>query len=93
MVTLSAKAQVDAVMAHAFSVQSLAHTHLRHQVCCELFEYSGAHAVDDVVLIAALQDHRVDSLQVQQVSQQKTRWPLPQRFLPASACNPQFTRV
>jgi len=77
VVTLSAKAQVDAVMAHAFSVQSLAHTHLRHQVCGELFEYSSAHAVDDVVLIAALQDHRIDSLQVQQVSQQKTRRPRP----------------
>jgi len=76
-VTFSSKAQVDAVVAHAFAVQSLAHTHLRHQVCGELFEYSSAHAVDDVVLIAALQDHRIDTLQVQQVSQQKTRRPRP----------------
>ena len=62
---LAAEADVDVVMAHAFSMQTVADAHRGHQIRRELFQHAGAHAIDHVFVIAPLQNHRIDPLQVQ----------------------------
>ena len=60
---------VDAVVTHALAPKPLAHAGLCEQVHGALLEHAGPDAFDHVFLGAALEDHRVDPLQMQQVTE------------------------
>jgi hypothetical protein len=57
MVSFTSETQLDAVVAQTFPVQPITDAHLCHQIRSELFEDSGANAVNHIILIAVLQDH------------------------------------
>ena len=64
--------EVDTVVTHALALQPLAHAGLCEQVHGRLLEHAGPHAFDHVFFGAALEDHRVDALQVQQLTEHQT---------------------
>jgi hypothetical protein len=68
-VPLASEADINVVVTHAFAMQSLPHTHCVQEVRGAPLEYTGANAIDDVVLITTFEDNRIDSLQVEQLSQ------------------------
>ena len=69
----AAEAQLHTVVDEALTVQPLPHAALAQDVGRALFQDPGALPVLHVVAVAALQDHRIDPLQVQQVGQQQAR--------------------
>jgi hypothetical protein len=72
--TLAMKAEVNAIVAHTVAMEAIADAQLRHEVGGELFEDAGADAIDDVFLIAAFEDDRVDSFEVEQLPEQQSGW-------------------
>ena len=69
MVPGTGKCDVDTVVTQALAPKPLAHAGLCEQVHGGLLEHSGPDAFDHVFLGAALEDHRVDALQMQQLTE------------------------
>jgi len=62
-------------MPHPFALQSLSHPDLVHQVNGALLQHAGAHSLDNVILTAILDDHRVDTGQVKKVTEHQAGRP------------------
>ena len=69
----AAKGQVDAVVPQAFPRKAVADAHRMHQVHGALLEHPGTDALDHVLAVVALHDHRVDAGLVQQLPQHQAR--------------------
>ena len=75
VVPRAAKRQVDAVVPQALARQAIADAHRVHQVHGALLEHPGTDALDHVLAVVALDDHRVDAGLVQQLPQHQARGP------------------
>ena len=69
----AAEAQLDAVMAQAFALHPLADAGFGEEIDRALLEHAGAHAMLDVVAVAALEHDRLDAGAVQQMRQHESR--------------------
>src|SRR5262249_23652338 len=65
VVAPTAEAQIDTVVAHSVAMETVSYTHLSQQIRGELFQHSRANTIDDVIVIAAFEDYRIDPLEVQ----------------------------
>ncbi len=63
----AAERQVDAVVTEALACEAPADPDVAHEVNGGLLEHAGAHALDDVLLAAILEDDRIDAAQMQQL--------------------------
>ena len=67
--------EIDAVVPHPLALQPVAQAGARQQVDRALLEHAGAHPLDDVLFRAALEDHRVDPVPVQQMPEHESGRP------------------
>ena len=73
-VPFTCELQFDAVVHEALAQHALARAGRDEEVDDRLLEDAGADACLDVLAAPILQDHRVDALQVQEVSERESRW-------------------
>ncbi len=66
-VTASAEAEPYSFMPQSFPLQARANAGINHQVDRALFQHTGPNAIFDVLAAAALQNNRLDAVQVQQM--------------------------
>ena len=71
---LALELQLDAVVDEAFPLKSLADPDRFQEVDRPLFEHARADALLEVLATLALEDDRVDSLQVQELSEHEAGW-------------------
>ena len=64
--------EVDAVVPHPLAREPPADADLAHQVDRPLLEHARAHALDDVLTAAILEDDGVDALEMQQLPEHQT---------------------
>ena len=64
---------IQPLVAQAFAIQPIADARVAQEIDRALLEHPGAHALDDVILAAILEDDRIDAGEVQQVAQQQAR--------------------
>jgi hypothetical protein len=76
-VSLSAKAQFDAVMRDSFASQPGPQALGTQQINRTLFEHTCPDALLDVLATARLQDDGINIFEVQQVRKQQAGWPGP----------------
>ena len=69
---LTCELQLDAVVHEALTLQALARAGLDEEVDDRLLEDAGADACLDVLAAPVFQDHRVDALEVQEVSERES---------------------
>ena len=67
--TPPAEAEPNAIVPQSFALQALAHAGFDHQVHRALLQHARAHAILDVLAAAALQNHGLDPVQMQQMGE------------------------
>src|SRR5216684_4671343 len=65
----AAEGEIDPVVKHGFALHALADAGLGEEVARPLLDQAGADAALDIVAAAALQDHRLDALEVQEMGE------------------------
>ena len=64
---LASEAQLDPVVREPLALQALAHARFDHQIDRALFEQARTHTILRVLAAPSLHDHRLDSIEMQQV--------------------------
>ena len=70
---LSLEGQVHAPVTHAFAPKAVAHARLDHEIDGALLEHARAHPFDHVFAAAILNNDRIESIKVQQMTQEEPR--------------------
>src|SRR6516164_9394266 len=73
--TPALEAEVEAVVTETLTLEPPADTHGDHHVDCALFQNSRAYTFDHIIPAAVLDDHGVDMVQMQKMTQQESRRP------------------
>jgi hypothetical protein len=70
----SLEADVKALVTQAAALQACVHTHRLEEVDGPLLEDAGPHAIDHVVAAAVFDDDGIDTVDVEKMAQQESRW-------------------
>jgi len=66
---------MDSLVPHPFTLQPLAHTSVVHEVNAALLEHTGTHPLDNMFLSAILNDDRIDTREVKEMTKHQAGRP------------------